>query len=167
MDKKTRAILMTAIRDVAESADWSGPVRANELARRVLAKHPETRDEIALHALTSIAHRWLASPVKDARQGLLFDEFPEVRRLLPVKGAWVDPNWATLAHWEGFEARLEAKRSKAGERSKEAVQEVKTVKRIVRIVRWYGRGDPAVTTEEAMKRRAQFLESRKRKRVRR
>lgn len=168
MDKATRAIVMTAIQELAEKADWKEGVRANEIARQVLAAHPETKDELALAEGTSMVQAYFrtAAKPKDDRQGLLFDAFPAVRSFLPLKGVWADPNQVRLAQWEGFEKRMESQAAKAGERSKATVQEFKAVRRIVRIVRWYGRGDPEITTDQAMKRRAEFLESRKKRRVR-
>src|ERR1039457_4641549 len=127
---------MTAIQELAEKADWKEGVRANEIARQVLAAHPETKDELALAEGTSMVQAYFrtAAKPKDDRQGLLFDAFPAVRSFLPLKGVWADPNQVRLAQWEGFEKGMEYQAAQAG--------------------------------DQAMKRRAEFLESRKKRRVR-
>jgi len=167
LDKRTRATVMAALEKFAGDDRSGGTFRARQLANHVLAAHPEITDVLAIGALTSIAQAWFRREAirKDGRQGLLFEFFPEIRALLPVKGTWVEPNKACLQHWESLQRRLETQAATAGGRSRRIVQEFKTVRRIVRIVRWYGRGDPTVTTEEAMRRRAQFLEGRKKRRV--
>jgi hypothetical protein len=166
MDKKTRRVLMEAL-DKFEVKD--SPVRAGEIAREILLAHPETKDALALNAVTSMAQNWLrrlARQRDDRQASLLFTEFPQIRSLLPVRGAWVDPDKARLEHWERFEAQLIGQAASTKKRSKDAEQELKSVRKIARIVRWYGHGDIGVTTEDALKRRAEFLQSRKKRRTR-